>query len=732
MKRTFNLLVLVTLLALTFGAQGVNSVQASEPAITITAAPPAYYPSGPQTGVDESALTGWSVCWSSDYGTDSSDPANLLTTVLSNCDGDYLLLAGGPAASTVFDVLAAAPRADVIFDTGYSNTPHTANGSGWYYYDSWSWGFALAGDPIDRDSCDWLDGNYYPGTGTNGDLRLCWHTSGGYINGGWRSGRNDELGASYRRVIYEAFEAPAIRLFGTTGNGPSGTGGTSNLVELDPTTGALISTIGPVGYLVNGLDYDPSSGMLYATTGVSDSNFSSGLITIDMTTGTGTPVVSLGSPEGCVPTNLRANAGGTLFAWSECYDDLVIINPATGDTFVVGESGIDTAAYGMSFDASNTLYFVNYGGDIYTINKYTGAATFTGNYTTSYAHHGDFHPDSGRYWGIDMTGSGAKNIRVVNIGTGAVDANLPTVNNLHTLTFVPGNQPAVDVVKPILNLTDPIIQYQNAPGGAYINYSGGTATDETSPANPVVQCTPRNGEFLPLGNTPVKCFALDDQGNAAFGNTTITVLASDTSAFTSVSGYDGYLLELNQNSGTGGTGNAFASTINIGDSLLKQQHLGLLHFNTSSLPDNAVVTGLNIQMKLQSMTGTNPFYTHGDLLVDIVSPFFGTLVNLQAADFQAAPGMAGAGTFDSFPLAGNWYSANLGGGATPFLNLTGPTQFRIGFSLDDNNDSIADVLKFYSGNASVAAYRPVLTVYYHIPVPPCQPTGTSPACAPSK
>lgn len=39
MKRMINLLVLVTLLALTFGAQGVNSVQASEAAITIMAAP---------------------------------------------------------------------------------------------------------------------------------------------------------------------------------------------------------------------------------------------------------------------------------------------------------------------------------------------------------------------------------------------------------------------------------------------------------------------------------------------------------------------------------------------------------------------------------------------------------------------------------------------------------------------------------------------------------------------
>ena len=270
-----------------------------------------------------------------------------------------------------------------------------------------------------------------------------------------------------------------------------------------------------------------------------------------------------------------------------------------------------------------------------------------------------------------------------------------------------------DTTDPTLHLPANITVPQTIPAGAAVSYIV-TATDAVD-ASPTVVCAPLSGSIFPVGTTPVNCSATDDYSNTANGSFNVTVIAWTAGTFTSVSGYDGFLLELNQNSGTGGTGNAFAGTLNIGDSLLKQQQLGLLHFDTSSLPDAAVILGISIQMKLQGTTGTNPFTTHGDLLVDIASPFFGTLVNLQAADFQATPGMAGVGTFNPVPLADNWYNADLGGAAFPFLNLGGPTQFRIGFSLDDDNDSVADLLKFYSGNSLTTVYRPVLIVYYYIP-----------------
>ena len=61
------------------------------PARAIIAAPPAYYPSGPQTSVNQSALTGWTVCYSDLYNNSSTS----LATILAGCSGEYLLLAAG-------------------------------------------------------------------------------------------------------------------------------------------------------------------------------------------------------------------------------------------------------------------------------------------------------------------------------------------------------------------------------------------------------------------------------------------------------------------------------------------------------------------------------------------------------------------------------------------------------------------------------------------------------------
>jgi hypothetical protein len=157
-----------------------------------------YYPSGPQAFVDKSQLEGWQPCFTGLYdGTESLD------TVLAPCNQDLLLLAGGPTDSSTLTVLAAAPRADVLFDTGESNDPHNANGTGWYFSPNFSWGFAKEGDPILRDSCD-VAADQDPGP--NPDLRLCWHTEFGSFDGGYRAGAVTELNGStdYTRYIYQA------------------------------------------------------------------------------------------------------------------------------------------------------------------------------------------------------------------------------------------------------------------------------------------------------------------------------------------------------------------------------------------------------------------------------------------------------------------------------------------------------------------------------------------------
>ena len=219
-------------------------------------------------------------------------------------------------------------------------------------------------------------------------------------------------------------------LYGTVG--ASG-GGTSTLVRLDPKTGAVISTIGDIGYTVNGLTYDPASGKLYATTSTGDANFANGLITIDRKTGAGKRV---GTGSGLSLVNVvTASSDGRLYGWTEAGDDLVVWNPATGTATVVGDAAASTAQQTLAFDKrTNTLFLINADKRIYTVNTKTGALTQVASYTGT-AHHGDFAAN-GRVYAIDSTGTGPKAIRIIDPATGAEIDTLSTVDDLHTLAFV--------------------------------------------------------------------------------------------------------------------------------------------------------------------------------------------------------------------------------------------------------------------------------------------------------
>lgn len=227
-----------------------------------------------------------------------------------------------------------------------------------------------------------------------------------------------------------------VRLLGTTGSGSTA----SVLVELDADSGALLDTIGSVGYVVNGLEYDAVSGRLFATTSNMDPVFPSGLIEIDMATGAGTPI----GAAGMLVNNPTVNSAGELFGWTESGDDLVSIDPATGIAAVIGESGIGTARHGLAFDGMDNLFLINSGGAVFSMDTLTGAALSVTNLGQT-AHHGDFDPVSGLYYGIDAAGSGIKNLVAAQItaSSAAVLEFLPTVDNLHTLTFVEdGSGPA--------------------------------------------------------------------------------------------------------------------------------------------------------------------------------------------------------------------------------------------------------------------------------------------------
>jgi Tol biopolymer transport system component len=187
----------------------------------------------------------------------------------------------------------------------------------------------------------------------------------------------------------------------------------------------------------------------------------------------------------------------------------------------------------------------------------------------------------------------------------------------------------------------------------------------------------------------------------------------------SVAANDGWILESGENSNVGGSINSTTSTFNVGDEKSNKQSIGILHFDTSGIPDNAIITSITLQVRKQGITGTDPFTTHGGLALDIQTPHFGTTAALQTNDFEATPGVDTVASFDPVPV-NNWYSAVVDSTWSLFIDLAGTTQFRLRFGLDDDNDRSADMVKFYSGEAapvkgSTTTNRPHLVIEYYIP-----------------
>ena len=226
--------------------------------------------------------------------------------------------------------------------------------------------------------------------------------------------------------------------------GANGAGGNNAavLVTLNPATGAVLSTIGPIGMPVTGLAVHPTTGVLYGTTGNGGGapvNPNS-LIRINRTTGVGTLIgaTGLGNPV----ADITFRSDGTLFGWSEDTDDLVTLNLTTGVATVVGPSGVGTAGSGLTFGAGGVLFFTGQGatGDIATVNPATGLVTagpaLTGSPNGNQINALAFN--AGVIYGSDFAGGGAggaANLVRINTATGVITDLGPTIDGLDAIAF---------------------------------------------------------------------------------------------------------------------------------------------------------------------------------------------------------------------------------------------------------------------------------------------------------
>jgi CSLREA domain-containing protein len=179
---------------------------------------------------------------------------------------------------------------------------------------------------------------------------------------------------------------------------------------------------------------------------------------------------------------------------------------------------------------------------------------------------------------------------------------------------------------------------------------------------------------------------------------------------------DGWVLEKNKTSNTGGEINSAATTINLGDDAAKRQYRGILSFGTGAgLPDNAVITTVTLKFRKSAVVGGgDPLTIFKGFMVDIKDGTFGAAA-LQSGDYQAAASQT-VGPFKPAP-AGGWYSIDLSA-ASAFINKltsgSGLTQIRLRFKLGNNNNAVANYLSLFSGNAPAAA-RPQLVITYYVP-----------------
>jgi hypothetical protein len=228
------------------------------------------------------------------------------------------------------------------------------------------------------------------------------------------------------------------------------------------------------------------------------------------------------------------------------------------------------------------------------------------------------------------------------------------------------------------------------------------------------------GDTLTLKRAPgtaVGVYPITILSFPAIGNYSVTYIGANLTItpilyFKSQGVNDGWILESTSLSSVGGTKNSTDTTFILGDDAAKRQYRSILSFDTSSLPNGAIVQSAVLMIKQSGVpVGTNPFTILGGLLLDIRTGFFGT-PDLGISDFQLAPSAIGVGTIANTPVGG-WYNAPLTLAGRSKINTIGLTQFRLYFVKGDNNDAKADYMKFFSGNS--VSGQPQLTIRYTLP-----------------
>jgi len=162
---------------------------------------------------------------------------------------------------------------------------------------------------------------------------------------------------------------------------------TSNIVDIDPMTGAATNARNTGVYGLAGIAIQPTSGLLYGLTSVVSTPANS-LIRIDPVTGSVNVVGPTGLPS-IIEGDLAFNPiDGMLYGIQDAgpsfmQSNLFRINPNNGVSTIVGNTGSNGDLSALAFNSSGTLFAIDSGGlansTLLTIDPVTAFITSTTN-----------------------------------------------------------------------------------------------------------------------------------------------------------------------------------------------------------------------------------------------------------------------------------------------------------------------------------------------------------------
>ncbi len=175
--------------------------------------------------------------------------------------------------------------------------------------------------------------------------------------------------------------------------------------------------------------------------------------------------------------------------------------------------------------------------------------------------------------------------------------------------------------------------------------------------------------------------------------------------------YDGY---VGQEEGNRGIAVSDGPDLWLGDGANSdRQFKAILAFDTSALPENAIVESVELRLRRSGEVG-DP-YTLGHVHVDVApaSGFSGSLL-LEASDFAAPATVLNSAVLSQTSEDGDWAQGFLNEEGIAAINRQGVTQFRLYFTLSNNGNGSDDWLLFSSGDAQNEDSRPHLIITYDV------------------